>query len=686
MRVLPIPYFDEKVVLIKRVVGVPVEDRYSIFDSLPNHFLLCRKADLNRIGEIAVSAGQFPGPLMMAQIAIHIVATGLHNRDARTRAGQDVRRHSSTRTGPDYDDVKQFSHELMVSCISHLHPQPLATSGHLMTGARFIAETLHGYGVSHVFFMESMLRLTLLELEQLGISRVLTHSEGAAAYMADGYARASGRPGICMAQSVGAANLAAGLQDAYLARSPVIALTGRKPPIAQHRNAYQEIAHAPLFAAVTRYAAEISCIEQLPFILPQAFREATSATPRPVYLEVAGLMGELIERAEAPMRVTVDSRNVCCPAHRIRPEDDAIEQAAVRIDRAQRPIIVAGRGALISGAGPELIALTEAFSIPLAIALDGKSIVPDTHPACVGVVGSYSARPANQVVSEADVVVYVGCDTGDQVTFDWRVPKPGTPVIQIDADATELGRNYPGALPVLGDPKYALLALRKALRGREAKHHWLAFAKKTVAEWNREIEPLLTSDAAPIRVERLCHEITQHLPKNAVFVADTGYSGIWTGTMLQLRYPEQLYLRSAGSLGWAFPAALGAKCAVPDRPVISFSGDGAFYYHLSELETAARRGIKIVAIVNNNSGFGQCMVPVERVYEGRSGNPSDLTCFTKVNFARIAQEMGCCGIRVERAEEIGPALDRALSAGATVVVDVVTDPRPRAPVPWAPAV
>lgn len=553
-----------------------------------------------------------------------------------------------------------------------------------MTGARFIAETLKGYGVTHVFFMESMLRLTLLELEELRVSRVLTHSEGAAAYMADGYARASGRPGICMAQSVGAANLAAGLQDAYLARSPVIALTGRKPPMAQYRNAYQEIAHHPLFSAVTRYAAEIHCVEQLPLILSQAFREATSATPRPVYLEIEGLMGERIERAEAPMRVTVERRHACCPAHRIRPDREAIEDAAVRIDGAERPIIVAGRGALVSGAGPEVAALAEAFSIPVAFALDGKSIVPDTHPACVGVVGSYSARPANQIVSEADLVIYLGCDTGDQVTLDWRVPKPGTPVIQIDADATELGRNYPGALAVLGDPKYALHALLEALRGRQPKQDWLASAQKTFAEWSREIESLLTSEARPIRVERLCHEISQHLPGNAVFVADTGYSGIWTGTMVQLRHSEQLYLRSAGSLGWAFPGALGAKCAVPDRPVISFSGDGAFYYHVSELETAARRGIQIVAIVNNNSGFGQCMIPVERVYDGRPGNPGDLTCFTNVNFARIAEEMGCCGIRVERPEEIGPALDRALSAGGPVVVDVVTDPRPRAPVPWMP--
>jgi len=553
-----------------------------------------------------------------------------------------------------------------------------------MTGARFIAETFKGHGVTHVFFVESILRLALVEMEELGIRRILTHSEAAAAYMADGYARASGRPGVCMAQSVGAANLAAGLQDAYLGRSPVLAITGRKPTIAQHRNAYQEIAHAPLFAPVTRYAASVADVQQLPYLLPQAFREAIAETPRPVYLEVAGLMGEFIERAEAPMKVTVERRNTCCPAHRLAPEPDLIEEACARIAAAARPVIVAGRGARVSSAGAELMSLAEKHAIPVAYSLDGKSLLPDTHPACVGAVGSYSAKSANRVVAEADLVVFVGCDTGDQATFDWQVPSPGTAVIQIDADSVELGRNYPSALPVLGDPKLALRALIDALPRAISKEGWLRYAQEIVAEWNREIAPAEASDAIPIRVERLCSEITRRLAADAVFLSDTGYSGIWTGTMIRMTNSSQLYLRSAGTLGWAFPASLGAKCAVPSRPVVCFTGDGGFYYHLSEMETAVRWRIPTVTVVNNNSGLGQCVVPVERVYGSHPGKPSDLTGFSNVNFARIAEDFGCRGIRVEHPEEIGPALDAALASDGPTVVDVVTNARPRAPVPWAP--
>jgi acetolactate synthase-1/2/3 large subunit len=553
-----------------------------------------------------------------------------------------------------------------------------------MTGAQFIAGMLKGYGLTHVFFVESILRQTLIELERLGIRRILTHSEAAAAYMADGYARVSRCPGVCFAQSVGAANLAAGLQDAYLGRSPVIAMTGRKPAIAQLRNAYQEIQHRPLFSAVTKYDADVDSILQLPHVLPQAFREATSGTPRPVHLEFEGLMGELLERDESQLEIIVEERYRRCPAHRPVPELGLLEEAARMITHAARPVIVAGGGAVFSEAGDEILELSESLGVPVAYSLDGKGIIPEDHPAAVGVVGSYSSKSANRVVSEANLVMFVGSDVGDQVTCNWRIPRMGTTVIQIDADGAELGRNYPGTFGILGDPKVSLRGMLGFLGRRGRKDHWMSRAQTIVAEWNDERRPLMASDTVPIRVERLCWELTKRLPSNAVLVADTGYSGIWTGTSVYVTQRGQTYLRSAGSLGWGFPASLGVKCAVPDRQVISFVGDGGFYYHLSELETAARWGIKTVTIVNNNSALGQCLPLVEQAYGERSGKPSDLMRFRNVDFALIAKAMGCQGIRVERPDEIGPALENALAAEGPVVVDVVTDPRVQAPAPWIP--
>jgi len=551
-----------------------------------------------------------------------------------------------------------------------------------MSGARYIAETFKGYGVSHVFFVEAILRRGLVEMEALGINRVLTHSEKAAAYMADGYARASHRPGICMAQSVGGANLASGLQDPYLGLSPVIAMTGRKPPIAQHRNAYQEIDHHAMFGPVTKYNVIVETIEQLPYLLRQAFREATSGAPGPVHLDLQGYEGELTALAETDLEVVVEDTFTHCPSVRPEPDMACVREAARVIEDAERPVIVAGGGATASSAGREIVELAEILSIPVATSLNGKGTIVETHPLSVGVVGSYSRWCANQIVLEADLVIFIGSHTGDQVTNSWTVPKAGTPVIQIDIDPLELGRSYPNRVGLMADAKVAVRRLIECMDRRYTKNPWAQRAQQWVQKWREEIEPFRNSNTIPILPERLCKEITEFLPLNAILVSDTGFAGLWAGTTVYLTHPDQLSIRSAGSLGWAFPASLGAKCAEPKRPVVCFTGDGGFWYHLTELETASRRDIKTVTIVNNNSCFRQCIRGIDKAYGDSPGNKQDMYKFRDTDFAKIAQDMGCFGIRVERPEELSKALKKALEADVAAVVDVVTDPEHDAP--WPP--
>jgi acetolactate synthase-1/2/3 large subunit len=554
-----------------------------------------------------------------------------------------------------------------------------------MSGAKFIAETFKGYGVTHVFFVEAILRQTLVEMEALGIHRILTHSEKAAAYMADGYARMSRRPGICMSQSVGAANLASGLQDPYLGLSPVIALTGKKAPSAQHRNAYQEIPHGPMFDSVTKYNVSIDTGEQLPYFIRQAFREATSGSPGPVHLDIGGgYAGEGIESTEVNSDVMIEEPFTHYPSMRPEPENRAAQEAVRVLEDAERPVIVAGGGAKASSAGPDIVELAEMLSIPVATSLNGKDIILENHPLNVGVVGSYSRWCANRAVSEADLVLFIGSHTGDQVTNDWTVPRLGTPVIQIDIDPSELGRSYPNTVSLIGDAKVTVRRMKEFLKNTTKHKSWAERAQHLVREWRDEVEPLRHSEATPIRPERLCKEITEALPPDAILVSDTGYAGIWTGTMVYLTRPGQNYIRAAGSLGWSFPASLGAKCGAPNRPVVCFTGDGGFWYHLSELETASRCGIKTVTVVNNNQCLRQCLEGINRAYGDRSGNKDEMCKFQDVNFARIAQEMGCLGIRVEHPDEISEALRRALVSDLPAVVDVVTDITCKAPSPWTP--
>jgi len=551
-----------------------------------------------------------------------------------------------------------------------------------MSGARFIAEMFKGYGVTHVFFVEAILRRGLVEMETLGINRVLTHSEKAAAYMADGYARTSHRPGICMSQSVGGANLASGLQDPYLGLSPVIAISGRKPPIAQHRNAYQETDHYTMFGPVTKYNVIVETIEQLPYLLRQAFREANSGAPGPVHLDVIGAEGEVIDLAEADLEVIVEDVFTHYPSIRPEPDIASVHEAVRVIEHAKRPVIIAGGGAMASSAGPEIVRLAEMLSIPVATSLNGKGTIVETHPLSIGVVGSYSRWCANQVVSEADLAIFIGSHTGDQVTNSWMIPKPGTSVIQIDIDPIELGRNYPNRVGLMADAKVAVRRLIENMDQRYTKKEWAQRAQQCVHKWQEEIKRFRDSNAIPILPERLCKEITEFLPSNGILVSDTGFSSVWAGTMVYLTHPDQLSIRSAGSLGWAFPASLGAKCGDPKRPVVCFTGDGGFWYHLTELETARRRNIKAVTIVNNNSCFKQSMRGVNRAYGDDSGSREDMYQFRDTDFAKIAQDMGCFGIRVERPEEISRALKKALEADVAAVVDVVTDPEHDAP--WPP--
>jgi acetolactate synthase-1/2/3 large subunit len=554
-----------------------------------------------------------------------------------------------------------------------------------VTGAEYLARSLAANGTTHVFFIDAILRRTLIELGTLGVQRVLGHSEKAVAYMADGYARIARRPGICFAQSVGAANLASGLQDAYLGRSPVIAMTGHKQPWMQHRNAYQEIPHAPLFAPVTKFSARVDQAEDLPRLMRQAWREAMTGTPRPAHLDLNGLQAEVVETGLVNERPVFDPvLQMTLPPYRPVPSPNEVRKAAERLLAARRLVIVAGEGATASDAGRELLMLAQALEAPVATSLGARGIIPTRHRLSVGCAGNYAAPPANQIVHEADLVLFVGCETGDQVTHTWLIPAPDTRCVQIDLDPTDIGRSYKNTLGLMGDPKATLAALIQTI-GRVQRDP--AFADRAggiVAAWRASRAQALASSATPIWPDRLCAEITRALPPDGILVADTGYSSIWSSSLIELNGAGQTFLRAAGSLGWAFPASLGAKCAAPKRKVICWSGDGALYYHLTELETARRRGIAVTLVVNNNAGFGQGWPNIQRQQGNKPGDVAELVRFGPTNFADVARVFGLRGIRVEQPDQIAPALREAVASDETVVVDVATDIDCRAPEPWLP--
>jgi len=336
-------------------------------------------------------------------------------------------------------------------------------------------------------------------------------------------------------------------------------------------------------------------------------------------------------------------------------------------------VLVAGGGARWSGAGPALVELAERLDIPVATTLNGKDSIAGGHRLCVGVVGTYSRASANRIVSAADLVCYVGSETGSMSTHFWQVPPPGTATIGIDLDPEAIGRNYPPAAGICGDAA-TVVGLMLARAGEPlSRPEWTAAARGAVADWRAE-HPELLSDAVPVRPERICADLTEHTPSDAVVVVDTGHAGMWMGGMFDVQQGQD-YLRSAGHLGWAFPAALGAKCARPDRPVVCFTGDSGFWYHVAEIETAVRWNIAAVTVVNNNASGNQSKRGFDRAYGGvqTERGASELWKFKMVDFAALAEQIGALGLRVTRPRDFVPALAQALESGRPAVIDVVTD-------------
>jgi acetolactate synthase-1/2/3 large subunit len=325
----------------------------------------------------------------------------------------------------------------------------------------------------------------MVELEaRTGIRRIRPHGEKPAAYMADGYARASGRPGVCMAQVVGALNLAAGLRDAHLAHSPVIAFTGGRDPHTKFRGVYQEVDDLPGFEQVTKWNATVDSVERFPDMLRQAFRVATTGAPGPVHLQFRGNEGQ-VDLDEADMDASVEQEYTAVPPHRPVPGDaEVVRRAVSQLRAAHRPVIISGGGVRASLAAADLVALAERLRIPVATSLNGKDTIPGTHPLALGVVGTYSRAPANRIVNQADLVCFVGTSAAGMTTHFWQVPPIGTPCIQIDIDPEVIGRNYPPVVAVNGDAR-SVLRLMTAEVGADPgvdRTGWVARAAAAVDE------------------------------------------------------------------------------------------------------------------------------------------------------------------------------------------------------------
>lgn len=542
-----------------------------------------------------------------------------------------------------------------------------------------IAAGLKRHGVTEIFG-QSLPSAFFIAAEKAGIRQVMYRTENAGGAMADGYARASNRIGIVGAQNGPAASLLVPpMTEAMLCAVPMLAVVQDVPTPTRDRNAFQELDHHALYSGCSKWTRHITDLSRIDDYLDMGIVEATSGRPGPVVLL---LPKDVMISDPLPAPFERKASYGRFPLDRPRPAREAVREAAQLIAQAESPIVIAGGGVQRSMAAETLAKLQERASLPVATTNMGKGSVDERHPLSVGVIGNVMGRRSSTafqrpLLAGADVVLLVGNRTNENGTDGWTLVPPGAKVIHLDIDGTEIGRTYE-ALRLVGDARAGLEDLLEALDGdellrkrrgaRQALEMRIADARRNHIE---ELERLVDLDAPVIRPERLMREIDKRIDERTVLVADASYSTIWMNNYLTARKPGQQFIapRGMAGLGWGFPMALGAKVARPNSEVICISGDGGFGHVWQELESAVRENLPLTAIVLNNSilGFQKHSELVQ------FGETTSAIAFNEVDHAAIARSCGAEGIRVERPEDIGPALDAAIGNGKVTLIEVITD-------------
>lgn len=554
-----------------------------------------------------------------------------------------------------------------------------------LSGAEAFLRMLQRHGVTHVFGLCGDTSLPLYDaLARLdhGITHILTRDERSAAYMADGYARISGRVGVCEGPSGGGATyILPGVAEANESSVPLLAVTTDISTTSRGRFTLTELDQGALFRPVTKWNRVIDRAVAIPQTLRSAFTQMTTGRPGAVHL---GLPFDVQKDSVDEADVWADPAMNFCPSSRTAPDPDAIDAAAERIAKARAPIFICGGGVVISGAEAELAALAELLGAAVVTSISGQGSLPETHPLCAGVVGSNGGTaPTRAVVDAADLVIFVGCRAGSVTTERWRHPKPGTPVVHIDVDAAVMGANYRAEVALIGDARLSLAALREGLqrRGRKTNGAWaiepVARAKRDKDAAFRELAQL---DATPIRPERLVAELQAALPDDAIVVADPGTPCPYLSAYYEIRRSGRHLItnRAHGALGYSLPAVIGAYYARPTAKCVAVMGDGAFGFSVGELETLVRLDLPITLIVISNSGYGWIKAGQRTGFGGRYHQVD----FTTSDHGKIAAAYGLKNWRVTQPAELRRALQAAVETGGPTLVDVVTQPlhEARAPV------
>lgn len=529
------------------------------------------------------------------------------------------------------------------------------------SGAEIIIESLKKEGVEAIFGYPGGTVLPFYDaLYDSDLKHYLVRHEQGAAHAADGYARATGKPGVCLATSgPGATNLVTGIATAYMDSVPLIALTGQVACGLLGSDSFQEADITGITLPITKHNFLVKDVEDLARTIKEAFHIATTGRPGPVLIDLPKDIQVKKTKFKYPENIQLKGYKPTVEGNK-----GQIANAAKLISTARKPVIYAGGGVIISGAETELLRLAELTLSPVTTTLMGKGAFPETHPLSLGMLGMHGTRPANYAVCECDLLIAVGARFGDRVTGKIDEFAPDARIIHIDIDPAEIGKNVQIDVPIVGDLKKVLAEVNEKLEQSPASD-W----QDKIGLWKAE-HPLKYETNGTLKPQFIIEEIYDVTKGEAIIVTEVGQNQMWAAQYYKYTKPRTFISSGGlGTMGYGLPAAIGAKVGCPDSIVIDIAGDGSIQMNIQELATAVQYNIPVIVAILNNNYLGMVRQWQEIFYDRRYS----YTDITGPDFVKLAEAYGAMGIRVTDAKDVKPVLKQAIAANRPVVIDFVVE-------------
>jgi len=541
-------------------------------------------------------------------------------------------------------------------------------------GADIIVDVLNAEGVDTVFGLPGGAIMEVYDaLFNAPFRNILTRHEQAAAHMADGYARATGKVGVVMATSgPGATNLVTGLATAYMDSVPMVAITGQVPRHYIGTDAFQEADVIGITRPITKHNFLVTDIKELPLVIRQAFYIARTGRPGPVLVDIP----KDITQQKSEYTIPTDSEvEKSLPGYKPHVEGNylQIKKAAELIRKAKRPVLYVGGGVIISDASKELQELVELTKIPVTTTNMGKGAFPETHPLALHMLGMHGTYYANMAVYHSDLLIAVGARFDDRVTGKIQEFAPEAKIIHIDIDPASISKNITVDVPIVGDVKIVLQKLIKELKKNpiqweKARKSWL----KQIENWKKEHPLTYIKSDKIIKPQYVIEEIYEVTKGDAIITAGVGQHQMWTAMFYKYSFPRQ-FLNSGGlgTMGYGFPAAIGAKIARPEKEVFAIEGDGSFIMNIQDIATAVQYRIPIKVVIINNEFLGMVRQWQEFFYDSRYAS----VCLSvQPDFVKLAESFGAVGLRATKPKEVKKVLQEAMSINdRPVIIDMAVD-------------